>query len=89
MVLGGESGGSYKGRVLGRDLARLNSLTEVDDFTENRKRDGPSQFLANSAGYLQADAFSGYDGIYTGSDGRIVEVAYWERMCAPEISSRS
>ena len=35
------------------------------------------QFLANYTGYLQADAFSGYDGIYTGSDGRILEVACW------------
>ena len=41
------------------------------DFTENRKRDGPAEFLANYAGYLQADAFSGYDGIFTGSDGQI------------------
>jgi transposase len=34
------------------------------DFTVNRKRDGPQQFLATYRGYLQADAFSGYDGLY-------------------------
>ena len=45
------------------------------DFTENRKRDGPADFLKDFAGYLHADAFSGYDGIFTGSDGRILEVA--------------
>ena len=50
---------------------------DVYDFTEDRKRDGPSRFLANYVGYLQADAFSGYDGIYTGSGGQILEVACW------------
>jgi WD40 repeat protein len=49
----------------------------VYDFAENRKRDGPAQFLAGYARYLRADAFSGYDGIYTASDGRTVEVACW------------
>jgi transposase len=51
----------------------------VFDFTINRKRDGPQQFLANFQGHLQADAFSGYDGLYLPSprDGvcRIIEVA--------------
>ena len=51
----------------------------VFDFTPNHKREGPQQFLANFQGYLQADAFSGYDGLYLPSprDGlaRIIEVA--------------
>jgi transposase len=51
----------------------------VFDFTPNRKRDGPQQFLANYQGYLHADAFSGYDGLYLPdprtSAARIVEVA--------------
>lgn len=51
----------------------------VFDFTVNRKRDGPQQFLANYQGYLQADAFSGYDGLYLPDPrtaaARIVEVA--------------
>jgi transposase len=51
----------------------------VFDFTVNRKRDGPQQFLASYRGYLQADAFSGYDGLYlpdprTAAAG-IIEVA--------------
>jgi transposase len=33
-------------------------------YTPNRKRDGPASFLAKYRGYLQADAFGGYDGIY-------------------------
>jgi transposase len=51
----------------------------VFDFTVNRKRDGPQQFLANYRGYLQADAFSGYDGLYLPgprtATARIIEVA--------------
>jgi transposase len=34
------------------------------DYTPNRRRDGPAEFLKNFRGYLQADAFGGYDGIY-------------------------
>ena len=44
----------------------------VFDFTMSRKRDGPSRFLKSFRGFLQADAFSGYDGIYAG--GRVIEV---------------
>jgi transposase len=51
----------------------------VFDFTSTRQRDGPQQFLANYQGYLHADAFSGYDGLYLPDPrtaaARIVEVA--------------
>ena len=51
----------------------------VFDFTLNRKRDGPQQFLAGYRGYLHADAFSGYDCLYLPdprtTQARIVEVA--------------
>lgn len=50
---------------------------DVFDFTENRRRDGPSKFLSGFAGFLQADAFSGYDGLFLDSGGKIVEVACW------------
>jgi len=44
----------------------------------NRSRDGPRQFLQGWSGYLQADAFGGYDGIYAGdAGGRVIEVACW------------
>lgn len=49
----------------------------VYDYTPSRNRDGPAEFLKNFTGYLQADAFGGYDGIYAGSNGQIVEVACW------------
>ena len=48
------------------------------DYTASRSRDGPMAFLGDWSGYLQADAFSGYDGIYLGrTGGRVVEVACW------------
>lgn len=47
----------------------------VYDFTESRKRDGPQHFLKDFQGYLQADAYGGYDGIYHG--GQVYEVACW------------
>jgi transposase len=75
-VLGGGQPGSHKGRFWVY-IGTTGFPYDVYDFTDNRKRDGPARFLVNYAGYLQADAFSGYDGIYTGSDGRIVEVACW------------
>jgi transposase len=47
----------------------------VYDYTPSRSRDGPAQWLANYRGYLQADAYGGYDGIFAG--GHVVEVACW------------
>jgi Transposase IS66 family len=65
-VLGGQKPGSHTGRFWAY-IGPSAFPYDVYDFTENRKRDGPAQFLADYAGYLHADAFSGYDGIYTGS----------------------
>jgi len=47
----------------------------IFDYTPTRKRDGPVRFLDGYKGYLQADAFTGYDGIYAG--GQVTEVACW------------
>ncbi len=47
----------------------------VYDFTLSRERDGPQEFLQGYNGYLQADAYSGYDCIYAGED--VIEVACW------------
>jgi transposase len=49
----------------------------VFDYTPDRTRAGPAAWLEKFAGYLQADAFTGYDGIYLESDGGIIEVACW------------
>lgn len=50
---------------------------EVYDFTTTRQRAGPEKFLEDFNGYLQADAYSCYDGIYLNSTGAIIEVACW------------
>jgi transposase len=49
----------------------------VYDFTMSRGRDGPQNFLRNFRGYLHADAYAGYDGVFLGSGSEIVEVACW------------
>ncbi len=59
------------------------------DFTKNRQRDGPARFLANYVGYLQADAFSGYDGIHTRSDGQNIEFACWTHARRKFFEARS
>jgi transposase len=56
-------------------LGDLRNPYTVYDFTDSRKRDGPAEFLQNFRGYLQADAYGGYDGIYSG--GAVIEVACW------------
>ena len=43
----------------------------VYHFTESRSGEGPREMLEGYEGYLQADAFSGYDALFT--DGKIVE----------------
>ena len=54
----------------------------VYDFTESRARDGPAQFLSGFQGYLQADAYGGYDHIFLGSNDAIREVACWRMRAA-------
>jgi transposase len=49
----------------------------VFDYTTTHARDGPATFLKGFQGFLQADAYGAYDGIYTGSNGAIVEVGCW------------
>jgi len=47
----------------------------VYDYTPSRKRDGPQSWLAGFSGYLQADAYGGYDGVFHAQNVR--EVACW------------
>jgi transposase len=49
----------------------------VYDYTPTRSRDGPDAFLKPFSGYLQADAYSGYDQIYQDPERGVVEVACW------------
>ncbi len=47
----------------------------VYDYTPSRKRDGPQSWLAGFSGYLQADAYGGYDGVFHTQN--VTEVACW------------
>jgi transposase len=62
---------------------------DVYDFTTSRKRDGPATFLAEFAGYLQADAYSGYDGLFLGPASAIREVACWAHARRKFFDARS
>jgi len=46
----------------------------IYDYTADRSRDGPERFLGDYSGYLQADAYSGYDRLYSRG---VVEVGCW------------
>lgn len=61
----------------------------VYDFTMSRERDGPASFLSGYRGYLQADAYGGYDGIFLNSDGKILEVACWAHARRKFYDARS
>jgi transposase len=74
-VLTGGEEGSRQGRFwayIGEEYPYT-----VYDFTESRARDGPASFLRGFAGYLHADAYTGYDQIYLGSNNSVIEVACW------------
>ena len=47
----------------------------VYDYTPTRSRDGPDEFLKDFHGFLQADAYSGYDQLYKETERGIIEVA--------------
>jgi transposase len=53
----------------------INIPLNVFDFTVSRHRDGPDLMLAEFAGSLLADCYSGYQGISLRSDGRIRRAA--------------
>jgi len=65
--------GNFKGRLwayldpVGRQV--------VYDATPTHEAKGPEEFLAGFSGYLQADAYTGYDGLYRG--GGVEEVGCW------------
>ena len=45
------------------------------DYTPDRSAEGPLRMLEGYEGYLQADAYSGYDSLYAGK--KIIEVGCW------------
>jgi len=75
-VLTGNERGSCKGRFW-TYVGDEQHPYSVYDFTMSRRRDGPQSFLENYDGFLQADAYAGYDAIYLESKNDITEVACW------------
>jgi transposase/uncharacterized coiled-coil protein SlyX len=77
----GDDGGSFKGRI----WTYLDPLAHqvVFDATTTHEHDGPAAFLAEFRGTLQADAYSGYDGLY--QSGRVIEVGCWAQYPETEI----
>lgn len=47
----------------------------VYDYTPTRKGEGPVEFLGDWEGYLQADAYGGYDAIY--ATGKVTQISCW------------
>jgi len=68
------TGKCKSGRIWAYIGDRDNPYT-VYDYTPDRTRAGPANWLVKFKGFLQADAYGGYDGIY--NKGDCVEVACW------------
>jgi len=49
----------------------------VYDYTPTRGHEGPAAFLQDYDGYLQADAYSGYEPIFADEEHDLIEVACW------------
>jgi len=47
------------------------------DYTATRERAGPEKFLEGYRGYLQADAYGGYDAFFTDPARGLIEVGCW------------
>jgi transposase len=74
-VLGGPQG-SFQGHFW-TYIADRERPYSVYDFTTSDRRDGPAQFLQGYSGYLHADAYAGYDGIFLDERSGVIEVACW------------
>ena len=49
----------------------------VYDYTATRERAGPEEFLKGYRGYLQADAYGGYDAFFKDPARGLIEVGCW------------
>ena len=49
----------------------------VYDYTATRERAGPEKFLEGYRGYLQADAYGGYDAFFKDPSRGLIEVGCW------------
>lgn len=75
VVAESSDGGPRKGRV----WIYLNPEgRHCYDFTESRQRDGPARVLGDYRGFIQADAYQGYDQLYL--PGGATEVGCWAHV---------
>lgn len=74
-VLGGPKG-SFRGHFW-TYIGDAEHPYSVYDFTTSHSRDGPARFLQSYSGYLHADAYTGYDTIFSAPGSNIIEVACW------------
>lgn len=75
-VLDPELTRTRKGRIWSYVGDASNPFT-VYDYTPTREGEGPAAFLGDFAGYLQADAYTGYDALYADEAHEVTEVACW------------
>ncbi len=61
----------------------------VYDYTPTRGRDGPDAFMKEFHGYLQADAYTGYDELFKDRERKIVEVACWAHVRRKHFEAQS
>lgn len=72
-----KKGGTYRGR-LWVYIGDIEHPLVIYDYTPTRERIGPQDFLENYGGFLQADAYSGYDNLFSEQrERRIYEVGCW------------
>ena len=61
----------------GRIWTYVSLFGTVYDATESRSRDGPLEFLKDFRGFLQCDAYAGYDELFRRCPGTVIEVGCW------------
>lgn len=61
----------------------------VYDYTPTRSRDGPEAFLEEFRGFLQTDAYSGYDELYKDPEREVIEVACWAHARRKSFEAQS
>lgn len=61
----------------GRIWAYVSRHGTVYDATKDRSRAGPLAFLKEFRGYLQCDAYAGYDELFRQSNETVIEVGCW------------
>jgi transposase len=72
-----KKGGTYRGR-LWVYIGDIDHPLVIYDYTPTRERVGPDAFLKGYGGFLQADAYSGYDNLFSSErDPPIIEVGCW------------